>query len=182
MPTIPTPPDFTAGQVLTAAELDSVSTVLNFWASPPRVHVYNSTALTHTTSSTWYLHTWDSELYDTDTIHSTSTNTSRLVIQTAGVYEIVGQCGFDNNSTGTRGVNIRLNSAGSQTGGTSLVQTNGPPTPDTSSCHIATPVILYELVAGDYLEMFSVQRSGGTLDSTFGAHVTFCRAALRASA
>jgi hypothetical protein len=179
MPTIPTPPDFTAGQVLTAAELDSISEVLNFWASPPRVQVYDTTALTHTTSSTWYLNTWDSELYDTDTMHSTVTNTSRITIQTAGVYEICGQAGFSDDPTGTRGINIRLNAAGSQSGGTSLVQTNHPATPDSSSCHVATPVILWELDAGDYLEMFSVQRSGASLAGTAGAHVTFLRAALR---
>ncbi len=40
--------------------------------------------------------TWASESTDTNTMHSTSVNTSRITIQTAGVYRVQASCYFSN--------------------------------------------------------------------------------------
>ena len=70
--------------------------------------VYNSAAQSITTSSATAL-TFDTERYDTDTIHSTSVNTSRLTCITAGIYIISGQMEFASNTVGLREVFIQLN-------------------------------------------------------------------------
>jgi hypothetical protein len=62
--------------------------------------VYSSTNLTYTTSDTELL--WNSEYYDTDGIHSTSTNTGRLTVP-AGVTKIKLTCcaQYTSSSSGT---------------------------------------------------------------------------------
>ena len=64
--------------------------------------VYNSTDFTHNSTGNWVAVTFDTERFDTDTIHSTSTNTSRLTINTGGKYLIGGAVTFTANATGQR--------------------------------------------------------------------------------
>jgi len=52
---------------------------------------------------------FNTEIYDTDTIHDNVTNNSRLTCKTAGKYIIAGNIFFDPNATGRRQVGIRLN-------------------------------------------------------------------------
>ena len=44
--------------------------------------------------------TFDVEQYDTDNMHSTSSNTSRITINTAGIYQFSGAIRFPNSATG----------------------------------------------------------------------------------
>ena len=50
--------------------------------------VHNSANIS-VSDSTWTSMTFDSERYDTDSIHSTASNTSRLTCVTAGKYLII---------------------------------------------------------------------------------------------
>ena len=63
--------------------------------------VYNNADLTIPTAS-WTNLTFNSEDFDTDTIHDTSTNTDRLICKTAGVYLAVFNARFDANAAGER--------------------------------------------------------------------------------
>ncbi len=72
--------------------------------------VHNSGNLTITTATSTVL-TLDSERYDTDSIHSTSSNTGRLTAKTAGKYSITGHIRWDAASGGRRELRILLNGA-----------------------------------------------------------------------
>lgn len=67
--------------------------------------------------------TWNSESYDTDTFHSTSSNTSRFVAPVAGYYEAFFEPNIDADGSQHNGrfvTSIRKNAAGASGGGTEL--------------------------------------------------------------
>src|SRR6266498_153432 len=74
----------------------------------PCARVYHNVAQTTTTAIALAL-AFNSERFDTDTIHDTLTNNTRLTCKTAGVYEIGGGVEFAANATGVRSLQIRLN-------------------------------------------------------------------------
>lgn len=126
-------------------------------------HAYNSANISHTTSGTWESVTHDSERFDTDNLHSVSSNTSRITIRKAGKYAIGGLIEFAANATGLRGARIRLNGA---TVLAQVVSANlgaGDPTP------IAVQTV-YSLAAGDYVELQGYQASGGALNMLASAN------------
>lgn len=176
MGTIPTVPTFTAGAVLTASDLNALGTAINFWASPPRAQLYRSAALS-LSNSTWTLLSFDAETYDTDVMHDNATNPSRLVIKTAGYYRLAGAISYANNNTGTRDYSIRLNAAGSVSGGTEVFGlTIDPPSAGQGVCVL--PPLTVALAVNDYIEAFGYQSSGGSLTVMTGASNTFLQAEL----
>jgi len=72
---------FTAGQVLTAAQMNDLGENSNNYRVPPMCLVYRSTDLTGYTHNTAI--TWDAEGHDTDGMWSSGTD---VTIQTSGVY------------------------------------------------------------------------------------------------
>ena len=76
------------------AHLDGINTTL----ARPSVYVTQSIDRTITPGATGYF-LWDTEVYDTDSMHSTATNTNRLTATTAGVYLL--QFNGRTNSSGT---------------------------------------------------------------------------------
>lgn len=165
MGTIPTSPTFTSGQVLTAQDLTDITAVPDFWSDVPRVSVYGSSYSSHS-NATQTLESFDSEYYDTDTMHSTSSNTSRLVVNTPGYYAVQAAISWNPNTTGVRLAVIRLNAAGSSSGGTLVVATYASPPGSSNQCTCVTPVVELSLAANDYLELFGYQNSGGALAPT----------------
>lgn len=107
--------------------------------------------------STWTAVAFTHELYDTDTIHSTSSNTSRLNCNTAGVYTISGHIEFeeDDPTVGIRAVSIKFN------GTTYIARVSREPDHKYPSFSITT---LYTLAVADYVELFVYQSSGAALD------------------
>lgn len=121
--------------------------------------------------NTWTLITFDTQIalsgYD---VHSTSTNPSRLKVPTgkSGMYIINAVITFPANATNVRRLQVRLNSAGSATGGT-LVGSTGIAAIATSG--VTTSVVYSRIVyltAGDYVELFGIQNSGGSLTTSTG--------------
>ena len=121
----------------------------------PCARVYNSAAISINNNTVTSL-TFDSERFDTDTIHSTSSNTSRLTATTAGKYDIAGTASFVSNATGRRALLIRYN------GTTVIAQQEW----DTSQNGITYMTIstLYDMAVDDYVEMLVFQDSGGSLN------------------
>jgi len=124
--------------------------------SAPAARVYNSGALTISHNTNTAL-TFDSERFDTDTIHNTGSNTGRLTATTAGKYLITALVRWAANATGRRSVTIR------EGGDTSIgvVQQDaaaggGVTTVQEVSC-------LYDLAANEYVEVVVNQNSGGDL-------------------
>jgi hypothetical protein len=108
-------------------------------------------------NNAWTFLMLNSERSDTDTIHDTSSSTSRLTCKTAGLYLAIGQLQWAANGTGTRGGRIILNSA------TILVEKLVP----TAGAGQATGLVLvtlYPLAVNDYLELAGYQDSGGALN------------------
>ena len=98
--------------------------------------------------------TWDTEAYDTDSFHSTVTNTSRMTIPTGkgGKYIVTSKFRWDTNTTGNRSVTFYVNGTGVD--GTNIAG------------NYASPFQVYTAVlnvsAGDYVEVYAFQDSGGT--------------------
>ncbi len=99
---------------------------------------------------------FSSERYDTDAIHDTSTNNSRLTCKTAGKYSIQAVVNFDNNATGVRVVTILLNGTT-----TIAVESRNAVNGTNTSITISTD---YDLAVNDYVEVQAYQSSGGNLN------------------
>ncbi|KKM04831.1 hypothetical protein LCGC14_1760300, partial [marine sediment metagenome] len=91
------------GSASTPARSDHVHKNMDIGA-----RVYNDAAITLTTNVVKFL-TFNQERYDTDTIHSTSSNTDRLTATTAGKYLISATVEIESNGTGRRNLLIELN-------------------------------------------------------------------------
>ena len=122
-------------------------------AITPSARVYHSAAQS-ITNNTVVLLTFNSERYDTEGIHEAAAP-HRLICQTAGKYLIFATIGFDANAAGVRTLYVRVNGvdvamqqmAASPAGGTFF--------------SIST---VWDLAAGQYVELWVYQNSGGPLD------------------
>ena len=115
--------------------------------------VYDTSDQTLSTG-TWTALTFDTEDYDTDTIHSTVSNTSRLTCKTAGKYIMVGTIYWESSAVGARAVRIFLNNT------TNLVLNRQP----VYGSDGQNATAIYELDVDDYVELHAQQESGGDLD------------------
>jgi len=128
------------------------------WAAPAGgfsgSRVYNSTTQSISNATNTKI-TFDTESYDTNSYHSTTTNTSRFTIPTTGYYRLDAQISFDANATGSREISIWKN------GGQIVDYRTGAATqasvPTTISCCAQVSA-----TAGDYFEINIYQTSGGT--------------------
>src|SRR5678815_4874680 len=73
----------------------------------PKARVYHNTTQSIANNTNVAL-AFNSERFDTDTIHDLSTNNSRLTCRTAGTYLLLGHFGTAANATGRRVIAIRL--------------------------------------------------------------------------
>jgi len=122
----------------------------------PSARVFNSANQSIADSSTVAL-AFNSERYDTDSMHDTVTNNTRLTCNTTGTYSITGSVQFAANGTGRRLVQIRLNGA-TVIGSASVPTASGTFNTD---LFVTTD---YQLSATDYVELVAFQNSGGALN------------------
>jgi len=166
--TIPVTPTIVAGSQGTAAQINAICDVIDFWASSPKCYAYCTSGPSLTTAVAAVI-PLGGEKYDVVNTgdspgHDLVTNNSRVVAQTGGKYEIVGQVTFASNVTGDRQVQTRINSAGAVAGGTLVVLART--TAISGALPVSTPPVTVDLAAGDYIEMFALQSSGGALSVT----------------
>jgi hypothetical protein len=109
--------------------------------------------------NTWTTLAFNSERWDTDTIHDPSTNNSRLTCKTAGVYLFIATARFDQNSVGGRGAAICINGSWPYT--LPGYHTTAPHT--SADATIVQAVGIYPMSVNDYAEMRVWQASGGAL-------------------
>lgn len=120
------------------------------------VRVYNSAALV-IPNATWTTLTFNTETYDLNGMHSTSSNTSRLTAQRAGKYAIFGSLQFAGSAVGVlRGMRFMVN--GSVAIGLDLRSPNGAGTVNFAVA------VFYALTTSDYVEIQVYQDSGGNLN------------------
>ncbi len=105
--------------------------------------------------------TWDTEQFDTDAFHSTSSNTGRITIPAGknGKYLLIGQTTFAANASGDRELYLRKNG--------STIKTVYTPATATVFPLLSFSAIL-DLTATDYVEMAVNQTSGGNLTAYKG--------------
>lgn len=163
--------------------VDNINYLGSGTASVGRPSVQASSSDTSTpTRSTWTLMTFtDTDDWDTASMHDTSTNTSRLVVPSGGggLYRIWGRVSTDSpRSDDVVALMVRLNAAGSSSGGT-LVHHHQilPGTAATGLKQIAQIDWPIRLSASDYVELFfwytdalSTDRAlaGGSIAHKFG--------------
>jgi len=136
---------------------------------PPAVasaRVYDASDQTIGTAA-WTAVEFDTERWDTDTIHSAAANT-KLTCNTSGIYVISGHVRFagDATSTGLRDIRIRLND-------TATIAQERRTNIDTNAIHLSITT-QYQLDAGtpDYVELEVYQNTGGNLDIKAQANYT----------
>jgi len=106
--------------------------------------------------------TFNSNRYDTDTIHSVLINTSRLTCNTAGKYSICGNAEFAASAVGVRSLAILLN-------GATIIATDQRSATSASVCQIQV-ACEYALGVGDYAELQAYQNSGGAINVNSAAN------------
>lgn len=144
-------------QLLTC-ELDGLEALVpDLVRYPPTVEAYNTTNLSIANNTATTV-TCNTELYDTDSMHSISSNTSRITFATAGLYIVNFVCAWNKNSIGDRVAWVRKNGSDAsilsfeskRTGGSDLIVGHCVTLEDT-------------FVATDYVEGRVQQTSGGNL-------------------
>jgi hypothetical protein len=142
-----------AGQVLT------VAAGVPSWASPA-AGSFAGCRLTQSTSNaiantTWSAITYNTETFDTDGFHSTSTNTSRITIPSGkgGYYQFYGNATIQTTNT-TTVINQLFYKNGAEVS-QPYIRTGGV---GYDSVMIST---VLNLSAGDYVEHYMWQNSGG---------------------
>jgi hypothetical protein len=123
----------------------------------PAARVTHNTTQSIATATSTALN-FNTERFDTDTIHDTVTNNTRLTCKTAGTYMIVGQAAFAANATGIRQALILLNGATAIALDLRVNVGAGFPTRITIST-------IYQLAVNDYVELTLYQDSGGNLNT-----------------
>jgi hypothetical protein len=175
MATVPATQTWLAGEKVTAAKfIAATKTPLDFLLNPPRCGVaYKAGDISGDTiaTSTATLVPFGTEGWDTDSMHSTSTNPSRVIFNTVGLYQVSAFARFAPSATGYRMLNVRLN-AGGNSGNGSTLTTFAQPAAPTTSTSISRTFDLNVTSAGDYIELFLTQSSGATLGVETGERVT----------
>lgn len=161
MATIPTVPTEAPGNFNTAALWNAnILGGIGYLLAPVRFKGYASTTQTIVSGATPIALSLDTEMYDSDGGHSTTTNTSRYTVQTAGLYHVTGGLTFlTASATGTRTAVVMLN--GANVVG-SMVQAAGSPSNGTG-VQTSTDV---QAAVGDYIEIGAWQNSGASMTTT----------------
>lgn len=122
--------------------------------------VYNSVSQSIPDSSATAV-TFDTESFDTDTIHDTVSNTSRLTVPT-GVTKVrlTAQVFWATNATGTRRASIYKGGVATYVGNPIDLVNAGTST-STIQQVVSPPLTV---VAGNYFELYVTQTSGGALN------------------
>ncbi len=123
--------------------------------------VYNSANITHTSTGSWQVVTFNSEISDPYNMHSTSVNPERVIVPLGGWYLATGHLVFATNATGMRGVMIQLN-------GSTPIATDGRNAQSSGPTWMSI-ACLTKLAANDYLVLYGYQSSGGNLDMLYAS-------------
>jgi hypothetical protein len=155
----------TAGQVLkvnsgaTAPEWGTAASGSTFVGCS----LYDTAANLSVANATTTLITWNSEYFDSDAFHSTSSNTGRITIPSGkgGKYLFVWNQ-LAGNPVASKGYNYRLYKNGSQI---RYVETQSGAL--TTGYQYWTSTWLVDAVATDYFECYVTQSSGGSVNYNF---------------
>lgn len=137
----------TAGQFLIAAGGGAIAS----FQSPQQCITHNSTTQAITGDNADHALTFDTNDTDPQSMHSVSSNTSRITVPVAGFYLVVGSTGSGGTSANYTG--IRKNGAGTIWGRVSGF----------GGQNIVLAVVLLSLAASDYVELIYNCSANNTL-------------------
>lgn len=143
------------GGIAPAAWGDQVRENFEFLIDPPAVSVFASSNQTLTTATPTAI-TADSENYDTDGMHDSVSNTTRITVNTPGRYLFSTCVRFGSGSTGFRQVQFRVN--GSTFHNVGLI-----PAPTGPSGGVISGSRTLVLTQGDYVEVVAQHSQGSDL-------------------
>lgn len=123
----------------------------------PAARVYNSAAQA-CTHNNWTTLTFNSERFDTDQIHDTSSNTSRLTCRTPGKYLVFASAQIAANATGNRFIHFLFN-------GTKSIGGDGKSNMGAGQAVYMSTLSVYQFAVGDYVELRIFQDSGVSLNT-----------------
>ena len=107
-------------------------------------------------NSSWTTLSFNSERFDTDTIHDTVTNNARLTCKTAGKHIITVNLLFDVSATGLRAARFLVN------GATSIAEQYQAPSP--ASYTAVTVATIYDLAVNDFVIVQAFHQHGSALN------------------
>lgn len=148
------------GDDITAALLNAhIRDNSQFLHQPPCCRVFNSANIS-VSNGAYNALTFNSERYNTDSMHSTAVNTSRITATTAGKYNAGGCIQYAAAAGGSiRAAAVRLN-------GLTIVGHMTTPSLGASASPQVNVSCDYALAAADYLELLAFQDSGAALNAT----------------
>lgn len=155
--------DPATGGVIPASWGDAVNDFCEDRDTGPGARVYHSTAQT-IPNTTWTTVTFDSERYDTEGLHDTGVQPSRLTVPAdrGGVYLVWFNGRLENTGTNPdAGPGVRFRVNGSQVVAHHQIRYSG--------YRYIMGVALTPLAAGDYVEAQVYQDSGGDSDLEVGS-------------
>lgn len=146
------PRTWSAGDKPTAAQFNQdIRDNASFLANPPACRVYHNTTQS-IPDNTETVVSFNSERYDTNSMHSTSVNTSRITINTAGLYLVTfGGAVVDGSDYIQSYANIRLN------GATFIAYHNHTGNGANTWFPLITLSTVYKFAVSDYIEVLMYQ-------------------------
>lgn len=149
------PGDVTTGTTITSAWGNLVGDATDYLANPPACRAYHNAAQSPANNTETAL-ALNSERYDTNSMHDTVTQNSRITFTTAGLYVVNGSASWAANATGVRQIGIRL-------GGVTYIAVELELTPGGTIVCQQTISTTYKFTAGQYVELVAYQNSGAAL-------------------
>lgn len=129
---------------------------LNRAWNPPTCRVYNSANIS-VPHNTLTLLTFNSERWDTDSMHSTSSLTDRITFNTAGLYVVTLQVNWASSAGANRSASIFLN-------GITIIAQEGPHSPPSAEVENTQLTTQWKFAAGDFVNVQVYQFTGGAVN------------------
>lgn len=155
---VPSPRTFSVAEIEVGAYLNSLRDALNFLLNTP-LAILNQANAQSVANATPTAITYDGTFLDTYGGHSNSTNNSRYTAQVAGWYFCKAGVVWAANATGNRAIQLYKN------GVAYPYSWQVAPAPGTFNDPGVETAALVQLNAGDYVEAWTEQNSGGALST-----------------
>jgi hypothetical protein len=125
-------------------------------------------------NSTWVKVQFGLEEFDTNSNYDNATN-YRFTPTVAGYYQVIGACNFATNSSATRFLQVYKN-------GSSFKQLQNVVANGLNYMELSGSCLVYLNGSTDYVELYALQNSGGSLDTSGNQSQVYFQAAMVRSA
>lgn len=132
---------------------------IGFFFDPPACRVTHNVTQSHATSGSWLAVSFNTENFDTASMHDTVTNNSRISAPVTGIYIVHGSVEFA-SGTAVQAIGFRVNGTGTGSP-THSIQGHVDAVAQAGFYHYGDTI---KLIANDYIELVALQSSGGALN------------------